>query len=170
MGKIDFRVRPPYKTYLSTFFEGKDGGVGGQAGLKDCREKFLGVSEGGSIETKSDEDLQEELQRAGVDLIVVPGRGGYNVPNEEVLEYADKYPGKVIAFPFIDPIDGQKALDDIDKYVINGKGQGVALEPGISLTSLHWSHSAILHCRCWIPICLASWIMWQKNIRSLSSL
>ena len=129
MGKIDFRVRPPYKSY-TVFFEGQDG-------LKSFREGFLGVTEGGSIETKSVDDLQEELKRADIDVTVLPGRGAFGVPTDELFEYADQYPGKVIVFPYIDPIEGQKALDDIDKFVIHGKGQGVALEPGVSATETY---------------------------------
>ena len=129
MGKIDFRVRPPYKKY-TVFFEGQDS-------LRTFREGFLGVKEGGSIESKSVDELQDELKRADIELTVLPGRGAFGVSNDELFEYADLYPGKVIVFPYIDPIEGQKALDDIDKYVINGKGKGVALEPGISATETY---------------------------------
>lgn len=123
MSKIDFRVRPPYKSY-NVFFEG-------QEGLKVFREGFLGVKEGGSIETKSVDDLWEELKKADVELTVLPGRGAFGVPTEELFEYAEQYPGKVIVFPFIDPLKGQEALDEVEQYIINGKGKGVALEPGV---------------------------------------
>lgn len=127
MGIIDFRVRPPYKSYLNFFTDEYI------ESFKTFHEGFLRTEFKGSASTASFDEFMEELDRADIEKAVIPGRGFIdNISNDELFEFADKYDGRFIIFPFIDPLEGRKALDDIDKYVINGKGKGVAIEPGLS--------------------------------------
>ena len=126
MGIIDFRVRPPYKSYLNFFTEYYRGT------FKDFHEGFLRTKFKGSASTASFDEFIEELDRAGIEKAVIPGRGFIDISNDDLFELADKYPDRFIIFPFVDPLKGQEALDYIDKYVINGKGKGIAIEPGLS--------------------------------------
>lgn len=118
MSIIDFRVRPLYKHYLS--FE------------KDTVKSFLnafGYDETESIKQRNIESLVKELDDAGVDKAVVPGRGVYGTTNDELFEILDLYPDKFIIFPFLDVTNQEKAIEDIDKYIINGRGKGASMEP-----------------------------------------
>lgn len=118
MPVIDFRVRPPYKNYLG-FFGEFQAGFAGQFGLPLAP----------SIKEKSEELFIKELDEAGIDIGVIPGRNLMGVTTDELFEFADRYPGRFYVFPNINALDTEKALEDIDKYVIHGKGKGIAIEP-----------------------------------------
>ncbi len=120
--RIDFRVRVPYGGYLQ-FFENEKGGF-----AKD----FCELPYAKSIEKKSMDLMLQEMEDADIGLAVVPGRGALGVTNDELFEMSHKYPGKFIIFPYINPLEGKKALNDIDKYIVCGEGKGAALEPGFS--------------------------------------
>lgn len=119
---IDIRVRPPYKTYQN-FVNSID---------EKSINTFHSFEYTGSLKTKSFDDFIKELDNAGIEKAVIQGRHGMGLPvdNEEIFELVDKYPDRFIAFPYFDPLDGQKALDEIDTLILNGKGKGAALEPG----------------------------------------
>lgn len=121
MDVIDFRIRPPYKTYHQ-FVEM----------VSERNTSQYGFRYEGSLKTKQFEDFMEELDRANVVKAVLPGRYGMGmrVDNRELFELADQYPDRFIVFPFIDPLEGRRALDAVDELIIRGKGKGVALEPG----------------------------------------
>jgi|HigsolmetaGSP11D_1036233.scaffolds.fasta_scaffold00082_21 hypothetical protein len=122
MSIIDFRVRPPYGNYLNFFKEG--------AGIEKFHHAFqFPISE--SAKQKSVDLLIKELDEAGIVKAVVPGRGFIGVTTEELFELSDKYPGRFIIFPYVNPLEGEKALAEVDKWVINGQGKGVAIEPGL---------------------------------------
>lgn len=127
--KIDFRVRPPYKKGLPLFDDpyGKSKWVG------------LGFEPSRSETEKSVERLVQELDEAGVDIAVLPGRGAFGEQTEELFELADQYPGRFVVFPFVDPLEGQKALDNVDQYVIHGKGKGIAIEPALQTETYHFN-------------------------------
>lgn len=125
MSIIDFRVRPPYGTYqnfVNTISE-------------DSLSKY-GFEYKGSLKTKSFDDFIKELDETGVEKVVLQGRHGmgFYVDNQELFDLVDKDPNRFIAFPFFDPLEGKKALDEIDTLIINGKGKGAALEPGFPET------------------------------------
>lgn len=119
MGIIDFRVRPLYKHYTEGFSD---------AAIERVFDAF-GYELTDSLREKTLESLVRELDGAGVEKAVIPGRGG--TPNEELFEIAEQYPGKFIIYPFLNVTDQKQALLDIDTYIINGKGMGAAIEPGI---------------------------------------
>jgi hypothetical protein len=121
MSIIDFRVRPPYGTYQNFV------NIIDEAAL----EKY-GFAYRGSLKTKSFDDFIQELDDTGVEKVVLQGRHGmgFYVENQELFDLVDKDPERFIAFPFFDPLEGQKALDEIDTLIIHGKGKGAALEPG----------------------------------------
>lgn len=122
MSIIDFRVRPPYGTY--------------QNFVNSISAESLGkyvFEYKGSLKTKAFDDFIKELDDTGIEKVVLQGRHGMGlyVENQELFDLVDKDPDRFIAFPFFDPLEGQKALDEIDTLIINGKGKGAALEPGL---------------------------------------
>ena len=121
MKKIDFRVRPPYKRYRDTFFANTE--------YVAQIAQNLGLPYVESLKQKSMELLIEEMDKAEVEIAVVPGRGFMGVDNEELLELVDLYPGRFVIFPFVHAVDKQKSLETVEKLVIQGKGRGVAVEP-----------------------------------------
>ena len=121
MSVIDFRVRPLYKHYKEGFDD---------AAINRFFDIF-GYEVTDSLREKTLESLVKELDEAGVVKSVVPGRGAAGTTNEELFEIADQYPDRFIIYPFLDVANPQKALKDIDTYIINGKGKGASIEPGI---------------------------------------
>lgn len=121
MSIIDFRVRPPYGTYQNFVNKISAESLG-----------RYGFEYKGSLKTKSFDDFIKELDETGIEKVVLQGRHGMGlyVENQELFDLVDKDPDRFIAFPFFDPLEGQKALDEIDTLIINGKGKGAALEPG----------------------------------------
>lgn len=120
---IDFRVRPPFSGFLQSeiFCE------------IDHHIKFakrFGFDLPQSVKDKSIDLLFDELTKAGVDKAVVPARKLYNVTNDDLVDLLAKYPDKFFGMAGIDPLDGQKALDEIDQYIVNGPCKGVTMEPG----------------------------------------
>lgn len=119
MGIIDFRVRPIYKHY--------------EAFTDSIIERFMemyGYEKSESMKKRSVEALVKELDEAGIDKAVIPGRIVYGTTNEELFELLDLYPDKFIIFPFLDVTKTQESLDIIDKLIINGRGLGASIEPG----------------------------------------
>lgn len=78
------------------------------------------------------EALIREMDEAGIDLAVVPGRDEFGVTYEELLSLSAAYPGRFILFPSVDPLSGQKALDEVRRTVIEGEGKGIAIESGFT--------------------------------------
>lgn len=133
MGIIDFRIRPPFGIYQKfTDF------------ITEEKISGYGFKYEGSIKTNSLEDLIQELDSAGVEKAVVPGRDG-EADNNELFELAEKYNNRFIIFPYIDPLQKQKALDEIDELIINGKGKGVAVEPGGFMSTYYRIDDALLY-------------------------
>ncbi|MGN0403183.1 MAG: amidohydrolase family protein [Acetatifactor sp.] len=116
MSVIDFRVRPSYMS-------------------EDLIKRFydvFGYEQPESVKNRSVEILIKELDEAEVVKSVIPGRGAHGLDNDKLFELVEKYPGRFIAYPFLDVTDTDKALSDIDTLIINGKGQGASIEPGLS--------------------------------------
>lgn len=124
VAKIDFRVRPPFKSYESFFAN--------PAGFEAFTKSFLGVEVEGSQKTKSVDDLLAELDSVNTVKAVIPGRGLIGVNNDDLFEFAEKYgEDRFIIFPFLDHFKVKESLAAIDKYIINGKGKGASMEPTI---------------------------------------
>lgn len=120
MAIIDFRVRPPFKNYLNFFANAEHlGSFAGQFGLPLAP----------SIKEKSEELFIKELDEAGIDIGVIPGRQLMGVTNDELFEFADRYPGRFYIFPNINALDTEAALEAIDKYIVHGTGKGISIEP-----------------------------------------
>lgn len=123
---IDFRVRPLYKGYCAM-------------AERKTTDKFLqglGLKASPSITERSLAMLVREMDEAGVDLAVVPGRqsAGTSISNEELFEIADLYPDRFLIFPLYDPLKAEDSLKEIRRLVVHGAGRGVTIEPGFGNT------------------------------------
>ncbi|MDO4280452.1 MAG: amidohydrolase family protein [Peptococcaceae bacterium] len=121
---IDFRVRVPYGEFL-------------KAGFYSDIPKRTSVASGKynmhlpqSVFEGSMERLIQEMDELNIVKAVVPARNAFNIPNKEMESLLEDYPGRFITFAQVSPLDGQKALDEIQRYVIEGKCTGVVVEPG----------------------------------------
>jgi len=124
MKKIDFRVRPPYGHYLKFYEDLED--------LENSSYGHTGTHMPGSVREKSVDLLIREMDEAEIELAVVPGRDAFGVTYEELLTLSHKYPGRFILFPSVDPLTGQKALDEVRRTVLEGEGKGIAIESGFT--------------------------------------
>lgn len=119
--KIDFRVRPPYGNYLAMF-------QNEQAHFARLADAFdMTVSE--SQRTGSLERFVMEMDEAEIDLSVVPVRKNLGEEGDEMFSLTERYPGRFLVFPYIDPTDGESALADIDRYRAERDIRGVSAEP-----------------------------------------
>lgn len=93
MGIIDFRMRPLYGRYQAME---KNGTV-------DRFLSGLNCEKTASMKEKSLKLLVKEMDEAGVELAVVPGRQskGTFISNEELFEIGRAYPGRFEIFRFI---------------------------------------------------------------------
>ena len=119
---IDFRVRPLVDGY--------------RAMVKNkTTETFLKAfrcSSPASIQEQSIELLLREMDEAGVDLAVVPGRQSRvtNVSNEALVRLAEQYPERFAVFPLFNPEKPQESLQEIVELTQGGSCLGVSIEPG----------------------------------------
>ncbi len=113
MKAIDWRLRPPFGS-----FEG--------AAIFDLSSNFDTMP--ASAKAFSMEMLIQEMDEAEVVKAVVPLRKESD--NDDIGRIQAAYPGRFEGLAHIDPFDGPKALEEIDKYVTNGPAKGIILEPG----------------------------------------
>ncbi len=115
---IDWRLRPPFGSFKgSTIFAAATGS-----------SNLANPNAPRSAKEFSMDYLIEEMDEANVVKAVVPIRKEND--NDDIARIQAAYPGRFEGLAHIDPFEGQKALMDIDKYVINGPAKGIILEPG----------------------------------------
>lgn len=131
MKAIDFRLRPPFKSYLNSFMYDMPalershkaralGEVSPAATRKDCRL------------------LVEEMGAAGVVWGVAPVRLPQEAHNEDALRLMEEYPGHFLGIPWIDPLTPKAAIAEVERYCVNGPCKGIILEPGLYTTPVKW--------------------------------
>lgn len=125
---IDFRLRPPARGFLNlSLFRD----VQRSARMSRC----FGMEQAPSTARCSPELLLQEMDAAGISYGVVPGRRAYEflggVPNEDICAILEDYPNRFIGVAGIDPSDKSQAIDEIDRFVVNGPLRGVGMEPGL---------------------------------------
>lgn len=119
---IDFRVRPLIDGY--------------RAMVKNkTTETFLTAfrcQTPASVREQSVELLLREMDEAGVDLAVVPGRrsGLTKVSNEALVRLMEEYPERFSVFPLYDPERPRESLQEIVDLTQGGPCLGVSIEPG----------------------------------------
>lgn len=121
---IDCRVRVPYGKFLEAGFYAD---IPKRVKVADSKYNMhlpQSVFEG------SMEQLIKEMDELGIVKAIVPARNAFGIPNSEMEKLLEDYPGRFITFAQVSPLDGQKALDEIQRYVVEGKCTGVVVEPG----------------------------------------
>lgn len=116
MPVIDFRIRPPFGEYLDMVMYSRP----------DRRDRFtrqLGLEPARSAVEKSVDLMIAEMDEAGVDVGVVVGRhAGFfgSVPNETVMDFVSRYPGRFLGVASIDVSDRKAAMAAIESAIAAG--------------------------------------------------
>lgn len=128
MGIIDFRVRPLHGGYRAM----------AQNGTADRFLRAFRCEKPESVVKQSVELLLREMDEAGVELAVVPGRqsAATFVSNGELMELMERYPGRFSVFPLFDPLRPVESLEEIKSLTVHGPCRGVSIEPGFGNTLL----------------------------------
>lgn len=127
---IDFRVRPPFGSFLGTaIFNPRDP----KPDPVTARALQMNMPPYRSFSERSMEAFIEEMDAAGIDRAVVMGRQSppqYGaVRNEDIVEILSRYPGRFLAFGGVDGSDTKAALAEIDRCI--GWGfNGISLDNG----------------------------------------
>lgn len=120
---IDVRLRPLYGGFLKQV----------QNPTSPDFSAKLGMVRPPSVREQSLDLMLREMDEAGVTLGIAPGRNGhfrYNVTCDEVVDMVQHFQGRFAGVAGINGADKVRALEDIDRYVVNGPLIGVNLEPG----------------------------------------
>lgn len=125
---IDFRLRPPYKSYLKAIMYReleRSAGMSRRIGLyqpESVRKLDLGLT-------------MEEMREAGITKGVVSGRKANPrvgmVDNQDVQELVELYPDYFIGLAGVDPLNREEAIRETETYVVNGSLKAVVIEPGV---------------------------------------
>ena len=131
---IDFRVRPPFRSFRSAFHATKD-------------------------PTKTDDELMEsflaEMDAAGISLGIAEGRTvktvnargtnivGGNVSNDDVAALVKRYPGHFIGFGSVDVTNPTEALQEIARCADLGF-KGIAFYNPVQSPALYDDDSALM--------------------------
>ena len=131
---IDFRLRPPYKSYLKTIM------------YRDLERSKKMSERIGMYQPESVQKLElaltiAEMQAAGITYGVVSGRRATPyvglVDNADVQELTELYPDFFIGLAGIDPLDREHAIRETRQYVLDGKLKAVVIEPGVLETPVY---------------------------------
>lgn len=134
MTAIDFRVRPPYGSFLKAVpYQNLE------------RTEFvcqrIGASLPEAARQGSVEMMIREMEQAGIQKAVIPARKttpSYGmVDNKDVQHFIDLDPNRFIGFMGADPLEGRQALEEIEQLVIQGKFTGIVMEVGMLLRPLY---------------------------------
>ena len=128
---LDARFRPPFKTFQDGFlYQGYD-----TPGQITYRQQ-MGLSESVAARTRSMDDMLKELDQFEVVSGVVCTRVTDGGSNEDLVELLEKFPGRFIGMPHIQPADGADAIAEIERLVVNGPCTGIYLEPGFRMEKI----------------------------------
>lgn len=127
---IDFRARPPYKSYLNLSL------------YKPWRPLPADPAEWGAFElgrepnvTADAHDMDafiKEMDDNGIVKAVLMGRHADDfgvVDNKDLYELTQKYPGRFIPFAGIDPCDPD-AVEEVERCLTQWGFKGISVDPG----------------------------------------
>jgi len=129
---IDFRVQPPYKSFLGIhFFRPRPAVEDPIAGNPFAKGRWPIPS----FDQQSIALFIQEMDEVGIDVAVVMGqrtgkRGG-NVENDDVAELVKRYPGRFVGFAGVDPMDSG-VVDELRRSIEYLGCRGIAITPGWS--------------------------------------
>ncbi len=134
---IDFRVQPPYRSFLDTYFYRPRPSAPDPLTVTQYE---LGRVNSPSFDARSAELFVEEMDELGVDVAVIMGQQSAavwgRVDNAHIAELADAYPGRFVGFAGIDAHD-TAAVGEIRRAVEELGCRGISLLPGWSDPPLH---------------------------------
>lgn len=122
---IDMRLRPPFGSFLNPdqqIFQKEFS----TAFAADYDAKFPK-----SAEEKSLDLCLKEMDEAGITKGVVPVRVTQGCSNEDIAELLAMHPDRFIGMAGVFHDDIEKAVNDIEKFVVDGPFTGVFLEPTV---------------------------------------
>ncbi|MBE7520826.1 MAG: amidohydrolase [Burkholderiales bacterium] len=127
---IDFRVRPPFKSFLDSFLYRPRNPNPDPVTISGLQ---IGIEPYRSFREKSMTAFMEEFEQAGLSLGVLMGRQAPapygSVPNEEVAELVRLYPKRFIGFGAVGSADPAASVREIERIVDLGL-RGVAMDNG----------------------------------------
>jgi uncharacterized protein len=129
---IDFRVQPPFKSFLDIhFFRPRPAVEDPVTGNSFA----IGRDPTPSFDQRSIEVFLQEMDAAGIDAAVIVGqrtaaRWG-SVANDDIAELVRLYPGRFFGFAGVDPLE-RGYLDEIRRSVEELGCRGIAILPGWS--------------------------------------
>ncbi len=125
---IDFRLRPPYKSYLNAIMYR-------ELERSQKMSERIGMYQPESVRQRNLDLTLKEMREAGIDKGVVSGRKANPhvgiVDNADVEELAERFPDYFIGLAGIDPFDKEHAIQEVERYVVHGKLKAVVIEPGV---------------------------------------
>ena len=87
-----------------------------------------------SSRKQSGDILIQELDRAGIEKAVMPGRVNSvigTVPNDDLETIAKEYNGRFVPFVGVDPRDRKAAIAEIERCMKKSVFKGAVIEPGL---------------------------------------
>ena len=129
---IDFRLRPPAKGFLGmVMYADIDRTARMAAGI--------GMSLPPSVRQASIDLMFKEMDEAGVEIGVVPGRVSPvlgSIDNEDVMSMVEQYPKRLVGYTSVNPVKRRDAIADIERAMKRGM-KGVVIEPGLVANPMH---------------------------------
>ena len=125
---IDFRYRPPYRSFLDTIMY-RD-----LERAAACSKRF-GMYQPESVAARSFELSMKELDEAGIGQAVIAGRKVLPfigvIDNQDIADLQRTYPDRFIGMAGIDPSDMGQAMEEYEHFVTEEHLRGIVLEPGL---------------------------------------
>ncbi|MPZ46730.1 MAG: amidohydrolase family protein [Betaproteobacteria bacterium] len=132
MRVIDFRLRPPMKAFLQMVMYAN-------LARTEHMARGIGFTLPRSVREASFDLMLEEMDEAGVEWGVVPGRISPvlgTIEADDIAAIVARRPDRLIGYAGIDPVDCRKAIAAIDAAVTMGM-KGLVIEPGLSSNPMH---------------------------------
>ena len=132
MRVIDFRLRPPMKAFLDMVMYA-------QIDRTERMARGIGMTLPRSVRERSFDMMIEEMDEAGIEVGVVPGRISPvlgTIEAGDIAAIVARRPDRLVGYAGIDPVDRRKATAAIDAAVKMGM-RGVVIEPGLSSRPMH---------------------------------
>ena len=125
---LDFRYRPPYKSFLDTImYRELDRAAA-------CSARF-GSYQPEAVAARDFKQSLKELEEAGIGRAVIAGRKVLPfigvVDNQDIVELERMYPERFLGLAGIDPSDMGQAMEEYDRYITEERLHGIVLEPGL---------------------------------------
>lgn len=117
---VDFRIRPSTKSLIEV------------TKVEELAPVFEWL--GGAPPLEAPSTTLERMDAAGIRTAVVQGRDvettfGFRVPNEEIADFVEKAPDRLVGLAGIDPNKGRRAIDELRRCVQEFGFLGASVDP-----------------------------------------